>query len=297
MRRPSPPRQQGFGLLAFVILTMIVAFSLVVGYSGVLARTQLNRLPAAQQQYLSQAQEQILSFYAKHAYELDKLSMSNPVTFDALMDAANVRRQYSVVGAVTGVLTSPEGMPYRAIAMWLPSESDSHNPPDLLRFAMSGEFVSCSDSEADCAERRVVVFNSLEIQRAAAKETTARLERVAMRAQSYFKARAMQDPEHNVSVNYFRTPYGECTEARGIDLGCIDTYVPMVDLQSVRQRQLSQMAKSLGLSDSDVLSAWGLPIELSNKQDSRIDDSPYSMAFRAQTPAGTYLTVRAVQPF
>lgn len=296
MRRPSPTRQQGFGLLAFVILSAMLAFSLVVGYSGVLTRTQANQLLSNQQKYLASAKSNIAAFYARNAFQLDKSSMSNPVSIEDVLAGANVHGRSGMQAELSRVLQAPDGTNYRVIALWMPSDTDESNPPDIERFRTTGKFERCANMGAACAPRAFEVFDSTELQRELAKKTIARLQRVALKAQSYFKARTLQDPEKNVSVNYFRKPNGAC-EVMPLDLGCLDTYTPLAQPGPNGTLTESKVAKHLALSPDEMVSAWGLPIEASNLQDSVTDDSPYTMAFRAANPTGGYFTIKAVQQF
>lgn len=292
MRRPSPKRQQGFGLLVFVIATAIVAFSIVLGYSGILARAQANQLVANQEKYLASAKTAVLAFYERNAYAIDEQSMSNTTTIAQILAGANVPVRYDLQAALSRVLVSPEGVSYRAVALWLPAETDGTNPPNIANFINTGKFISCSNAST-CAARQVQVFDSASIERALAKRTMAQLEQIAMKAQSYFKARMLQDPERNVSVNYFRAPSGVC-QAQPMDLECLNTYTPLAAVGGGGAVS-STTAKNLGLSDAELISAWGRPIEASNLIDSVTDDTPYAMSFRAATPAGTFYKVKAVQ--
>jgi hypothetical protein len=294
MRRPNPTRQQGFGLLVFVIITAIVSLSIVLGYSGILTRSQANQLARNQQRYLAEAKNAVLAFYEPHAFAIDQQSMSNTTTIEEILAGANVPVRFGMQAALSKVLASPEGVPYRAVALWLPSETDETNPPDLATFISTGRFVSCINSTADCATRQFQVFNSADLERELAKRTIARLERVAMKAQSYFKARMLQDPERNVSVNYFRTPEGSC-EVLPMDLQCLDNYTPLATIDASANLTASRTAINIGLSADELVSGWGRPIEGSNLTDSVTDDTPYTMVFRAATPAGTFYTVKAVQ--
>lgn len=293
MRRPSPQRQQGFGLLVFVIATAIVAFSIVIGYSGILARAQANQLVANQQKYLESARTAVLAFYERNAYAIDEQSMSNTTTIAQILAGANVPVRYDLQAALSKVLVSPEGLSYRVVALWLPSETDATNPPNIANFINTGNFISCSNGSL-CAVRQVRVFDSASIQREKAKRTIAQLEQIAMKAQSYFKARMLQDPERNVSVNYFRAPSGVC-QAQPMDLECLNNYTPLSTSGAGSAVVRSTTAQNLGLSDAELLSAWGRPIEASNLVDSVTDDTPYTMSFRAVTPAGTFYKVKAVQ--
>jgi type II secretory pathway pseudopilin PulG len=293
MRRPSPQRQQGFGLLVFVIATAIVALSIVLGYSGILARAQANQLVTNQEKYLAAAKSSVLAFYERNAYAIDERSMSNTTTIAQILAGANVPVRYDLQSALSNVLVSPEGLSYRVVALWLPSETDATNPPNISNFISTGNFISCSNASS-CAARQVQVFDSASIERDKAKRTNAQLMQIAMKAQSYFKARLLQDPERNVSVNYFRAPAGVC-QVQPMDLECLNVYTPLATSGAGSAAIPSTTAKNLGLSDAELVSAWGRPIEASNLIDSFTDDTPYAMSFRAATPAGTFYKIKAVE--
>jgi type II secretory pathway pseudopilin PulG len=293
MRRPSPQRQQGFGLLVFIIVTTVVALAIVLGYSGIMARAQSNQLVNNQQKYLAAARTSVQAFYERNAYTIDEQSMSNPTTIAQILAGAGVPVRYDLQAALSRVLVSPEGLPYRAVALWLPSETDATNPPNVANFTNTGTFVSCSNAST-CAVRQVEVFDSLNIERANAKRAMAQLQQIALKAQSYFKARLLQDPERNVSVNYFRAPSGVC-QAQPMDLECLDNYTPLTTSGAGSAAVPSTTAKNLGLSDAELISPWGRPIEASNLVDSITDDTPYAMSFRIATPAGLFYKVKAVE--
>lgn len=295
MRRPKLQRQQGgFGLLAFVIITAVFAFSFVVGYSGVLTRDQANQLETQQNRYLADARDSILAFYERHAFKLDQKSLSNPASVEEVLKGANVRARFAMTATMSQVLLASDGTAYRAFALWMPTETDTTNGPNLTEFAQTGKFASCATEGGPCDRRVYMTFDTLSLERDLANQTAGQLQRIALKAQSYFRARNLQDPERNVSVNYFRTPSGACA-VQPIDLECLDTYSPLATVDLAGKVTLSRTAINLGLAAEDVISAWGLPIEASNLQDSVTDDSPYTMVFRAATPSGAYYTVKAVQ--
>ncbi len=293
MRRPNPVRERGFGLLAFVLLTAIVAFTLVVGYAGVMTRKEASRVPARQEAYLRQVALQVEQAWRASAYVYDAPGPSNSLTAEQVLTAAGVVPQYGLQAALSNVRVS-DGIAYRSLVVYLPAETDESNPPNLASFRSTGEFQSCSNTSQECATRSFLVFSSLDLQRELTKETQARLNKLAFKAQGYFKARMLLDPERNVSVNYFRKPMGAC-EVMDNDLGCMDTYQPLVVLGGPSSYSRTRMATALGLTDEELFSAWGYPIEASNLQDSVTDDAPYTMAFRAARPSGGFLTVKAVQ--
>lgn len=295
MRRPTPSRQQGFGLLSFVVISAIVAFTLVVGYSANMTRKQVLDLLPRQNSHLDASMQLIEQMWAQRAYELDYASPSNDRNVDEVLQWSGVHRRGGMLAAMSSVMSLPaEGIAYRSVVLYYPSETDDVNPPDIDHFKATGEFKSCANETADCAARVFRVFNSIDVERALAKETVARLNRVAQKAQSYFKARMLQDPERNISVNYFRRPMGEC-EVFPIDLGCVDTYQGLVTMSGPTTYTRGRLAINLGLNDEELFSAWGHPIEVSNLQDSSTVAAPFSMAFRARKPLGGFVSISAVQ--
>ncbi len=294
MRRPGPSRQQGFGLLAFVLVTAVVAFTFIVGFAGVMVRKEANALAGRQQAYVQDALDRVSRLWELNAYQLDAPGAANTVTAEKILQSAGVTLKHGAQVALSNVMVT-DGLTHRSVVLYLPADSDASNPPDLAKFTTTGQFDSCTNAGEYCAPRVFLVWSSKPLQEELARETQARLARVASKAQSYFKARLLQDPERNVSVNYFRKPVGGC-EALPLDLGCMDTYAPLVTLDAGAAYSKSRMAEALALTDEELFSAWGLPLEASNLQDSVTDEPPFTMVFRAAKPAGGFLSVYAVQP-
>lgn len=286
MRRPGPSRQQGFGLLLMVVLMSMVTLMFVTGYSGLLTQQAANSLKASQQKYLLQSAQSLGAVWDTHALTLDNPVSGNSVTAADIYRLAGIAPRYGMQLAVSNVLTlSPEGIPYRNAVVYLPTETDTVNPPNLAHFLATGQFISCMNGPTDCDERQFKVFSSAELERRFYNETHYRLQQVAAKAQAYFKARMLQDPERAIDINYFRRPAGVCSSTSQ-DIGCIDAYVEL---------RHQWAATVFGLAAEELETAWGNPIEVSNLQDSSTAATPFSMSFRARMPNGTYMTVRAVQ--
>lgn len=286
MRRPIPSRQQGFGLLILVVLTAMVTLMFITGYSGLLTQQAANTLKATQERYLLETAKSLEAVWEQHAPTLDAPGSTSTAADILRLTGISPRHGSQLV--LSNVLVSAvDNLSYRNAVLYIPTDSDSSNPPNLAHFAATGEFISCTNSAATCDERVFRVFSSLEIQRQKSEETYFRLQKVAAKAQSYFKARMMADPEHAIDINYFRMPSGSCSATPGMDLGCsMDRY----------QELRNEYAKYVfGISDEELYTAWNTPIEVSNVQDSNTTAVPFSMAFRARRPLGDYVVVRAVQ--
>lgn len=292
MRRPSPVRQQGFGLLAFVLATAVVAFSLVVGYSGTMVRQHYNSLQARNEAWLKEQEEAIRGLWREEAFRIDQASASNPYTVEDILKASSVTLRWNAEARLSKVLTEGD-FSYRVLVLYMPSESDSTNPPNLAQFELTGVFQPCANAAAECAPRQFVVISSYDLQKEMTREAQARLNKVAYRAQAQFKARMLLDPERNVGVNYFRKPSGSCLGSPA-DLDCLDTYTPLAS-QTPGGWSLTPTAKALQLTDEELVSPWGHPIEASNLQDSESTAPPFTMAFRVPKPSGGFLSAKAVQ--
>jgi hypothetical protein len=278
---PSLAKQQGFGLLVFVLLLAAIAFFVVVAYAGILTRQVANELPRKKQEALLQAMEQVRGYWRANAINLD--APGSTLTAQALVDNAGLSLRYGMQAEVSNLL-SKNGTTYRKVLLYSQATDDAA-PLDLARFRTTGEINPCPIA-TDCGWHWAVFDSFNEIHQGYSSEALSRLRRVAFKAQAYFKARNLQDPERNISVNYFRSPSGNCVVLPQ-DLGCADTYTPLVELP--------QMVKNLGLSAEELYSPWGTPIEASNLQDSETTELPFTMAFRVRKPDGSYYTVKAVQ--
>ena len=294
MSRLSPKRQQGFGLLVFVLIATTIALSLVLGYSGLLTRQEALARPAKLQAYLSDARSQILSFYARNLSQIDSPSLGSGINAADLLAGSNISVRYGMQAVLSNPLVGDSGLYYRRMVMYMPSETDATNPPDIAGFVATGNFQTCLDSSKDCGSRTYLVFDSLTLEKAALAETKHRLEQVAYKAQAYFKARMLLDPEHNISIDYFRPAFGGCSAGLN-DLECLDTYTPLAVLSSGSWAALTNVPTTIGLTNEELISAWGDPIEASNLTDSETGSPPFTMVFRAPSPFGGYFSVKAVQ--
>lgn len=291
MRGPRQ-RQAGFGLLAFVAIAAIVAITFVVGFSSVMTKEQANQLRAKQEAYLTAVVDGVSGFYRKNVFRIDELSMGNTVTAEILLENSGHSPRYGVKAALSQLLPGDSGRYYRKFIVWLPGDELTANF-DEAAFVTTGQLPNCS--VPDCTLPIFQVFDSRAIHAEYADETRARLQRIAYKAQAYFKARMLQDPEKNISVNYFRMPFGDCVSGPR-ELECLNTYQPLASATANGTVEPSKTATILGLTDEELFSPWGTAIEASTLQDAVTDDTPFTMVFRAKDPFGNFIRVIAIQP-
>lgn len=275
-------RQKGYFLLALTAGLAVVAFGFVAAYSGLLAKKEQRALLDSQKEYMEQARSSFQQVYEANAAVIDsdasESAYRNP---DVFMQLAGIKSKWGATTQVSNRLTS-NGLKYTVIALWLPTETDSTNPPSFD--PNTGKFTSCTVSGAECADRAYVVFSGLDVQKKLQEKAIKQLNELASIHQSYFKSRLLQDPDKDLSVNYFRAPDGNCSNQ--YNMPCIDTFTAEKD---------TSVGTLLGIPDNLMLNPWGMPVEVSNKDPASLSP-PYSMAFRSATPWGTYYTISALQP-
>lgn len=298
MRRPGPVRQQGFGLLVFVLIMAVVSFSLVLAYSGQMITLRATQQAELEEIHLKEVSARLEALWRQSAGVLDDPSVTNTVKVEDVLQAAQVQPAYRLKAVLSDVMISGD-IAYRAVLLYIPSVTDESRPPDLEKFKQQGVFIPCSGaSEGNCVASRYRIFSSYEMEKDFVARTQNMLRKIAYKGQAYFKARMLQDPERNISVNYFRQPLGSCVVAPQ-DLGCLDTFQPLslnvLDSSAPDSVAVTRVVSNLGLSSSELVTPWNTPIEASNLEASEAVEPPFTMAFRAKLPNGQYKTVFAVQ--
>jgi hypothetical protein len=304
-------KQRGAALLAFTVALAIVTFTIVMAYSISSAKHQVAALDENQAAYMTDVRQKLTAAYAAHSLTIDSDGGWSTLTEGKqVLALAGIVPRWGLEAQISKPILR-EGVKYRVIAAYLPYEADdpsAEQPPQLN--PDDGTFKPCPANTSDCLNRikYVVVGDGFAIQRENAKKALAQLEQLTLNAQAFFKAKTMLDPEHNVSVNYFRPPYGGCNPIAE-QLPCLDAPAPIFGVNpAIRQGNTEQsMAELLGLPNAPVLNPWGLPVEACNGPFC-LDTAtgkvvnwepalgpPYSMVFLTRTPWGGVYRLYAVQ--
>lgn len=277
MRLEGLKRQnRGSALLVFIVAVSVIALTLVVGMAHQFSVAQNLKLPERQRAYLQVIKQQLDQAYSVRAQDPDThpagvRHVDIPGGTDVL-SWTNMQPKWGVSAIISNRLTHPDGYFYRRIAIWLPREGDAANPPDVAKFVGTGEFDPCRGTT--CPDRAFEIFDSIPDEQRRFDLSRKRMGQLALRAQSYFLTRQLQEPERNVSVNYFRDPVGACTrQAR--DIGCIDGWTRLEN---------TPIPELMSLSSSDLVSSWGTPIEVINQApEAQTDDAPFTLVYRTCT--------------
>lgn len=288
------------GLLSMVVALALFALTFAAGYSALLTREYSRTVTKLQDDYLDNSAQQLRTYWEQNSFEIDGPG-STDLTGDELFQRAGGSFKYQAAIVLSNRLIDPSDpkLAYRNAVLILPTEDDRNTPLmsetfDREEFITTGVLPACTNQT--CEGRKYRLVNGLDIERRQKVETIGRLSRVALKAQAYFKARMLQNPERTISINYFYKPSGACLVNEAMDLGCFDVYTQLAGVSRAESKVLpSEAALKLGLGSEELLSAWGMPFEFSNSLDSETLSPPFSMSFRARTTSGDYLIVNAIQ--
>lgn len=283
MRNPGK-KQGGYLLIALTAALSVVAFGFLVAYSTLLSKKETVQLADHQAKYLANAGKAITAVYNANANLVDgdetQSEWRDPSVF---LQRAGIKTQWGMQAAVSDRIETPD-VDYTVIALWLPTPTDSINPASFN--TSTGTFVPCVRTDLVCT-RVYTVVSGLTTQQNLRKAALSQLDDVAAAAQSYFKSQYLQDPDHNISTNYFRAPSG--CGASDTEIPCIDNYTPVVS---------TNLPTLIGFSGNEVTNPWGYSIQTANGSAYASTSFPYTMAFSSQAPwSRVVFTTYAVQSY
>lgn len=272
----SPARQRGAAFIVLVTIVAAVSLLFVLGQASWQSRQRLNELPTVRAKRVELAAAALREWYRLNAAEIDAASFTVP-SGPALLAAAGVPAQWGLEAGITSTQLSRGQIRYRVLAVWAPTDDDAQIP---VFNASTGELVLCPDTDSYCGQRAAARIEGFDIQAELYAATVHSLRNLADAAQAYFHSYWLGDPDHNLSVNYFRS----CVAPRSA-LPCLDNWT---SLSTTSLLPALQEPGSLGFD------AWGGQIEAMNGG-SNDDTPPYRLAFRANTPWGAPILIYALQ--
>lgn len=283
--------QRGAALLSFAIFLGVIVMGAITAMSSGILRKQQATLELRQRAYVDDIMARVEMFYETNAGQLDRDSTWANFSENNFKAAALDQQRFNVELKLSNRLTAPDNtVKYRRVLVYLPTDTDATNPPDLSSFETTGTFHSCSDPSLPCDKRVFAIYDAMDLQKRNYADTVRRMQQIALNAQSYFKARVLQDPERNAAINYFMPPSG-CASAHPNDIPCL----PLAGGGFVNL-DYAGVEGPLALSPAMYLNAWGTPIQVTNMAPhAETAMPPYSLVIRTQSPWGGFLSVYATQ--
>ena len=257
-------------MLIVLFLASCVALY-VLAEATLAARAALQRANTEKAAYVADAGRRVAEWYRCNAATLDSTAAVVPNEATVLR-AAGVTPKWGVRAAVGPMLAGPDGH-YRRIAVWLPA-------------APGGGFSAANDGTFDrkSATHHVVVDGRL-IEGELRARTLETMRRFARLLEARASARMLQDSDRRVDVNHFRPRDPACAAADD-EIPCLDDYIDATRID---------WGRLVGVAPSELRTAWGGPIQVSNRTDASVDQPPYSLSLLATTPWGEPIRLAAIQ--
>ena len=284
-------RQQGVALLAVVAAVSAIALTFVLGSAASLAKVALSEMSRRNALIVQKTAADVEAVYKARAAEIDGNATHQTWDNAGTMRAAARVSDVLPVRVLASVRQTSPTLTWRTFVVYYENEYALENPPDFD--PATGAFEACPASVVDCPIAYAVV-DGRRIQGELEARTRRQVEEAARLFQDYFRSRYLADPDRTMTINWFRSPFDpksysasqSCTSQPPDDLDCIDRWTPSAS-RTAEDKALVRLPFETN--------AWGLPIEVSNKEDSSYLNPPYSMAVRSYTPDGRVILVRAIQ--
>lgn len=276
-------RRQQSGYMAVMLAAIIsLALALSVGTivaqlrkSGDLDRSTVADGPnPAQQKALLAAQRRLQSWYQQYAFSLDS-NPGQPILSNVLTQAG-VQLSGGAVADVSYQVTG-NGIGYHVFAIWYPV-------PGVVGTGLNhvtGVFSPGTMSGVPYNTQYTLVsgypIESLNVQ-----QTRTNMYRISDLLVSYFDDQQAASANSSINTNWFRS--STCA-SNDVALPCYDTDTPV---------GLTVLKAMIGLSDSDMITAWYPNNVITVNNYSTATLPPYSVKINSILPWGTNLTVYAL---
>jgi hypothetical protein len=271
--RRRDPRGRDRGFVAVLVCVCMAACVLLclMAEATVAAAGTARRSEQARAAYVAEAALRLAQWYGDNTALLDSSGARIPAE-DELLRAAGIVPRHGVRVSVGPSLDAGTGR-YRPIAVWLPAG------PSVDAVWRDGRFDPAVATHHSVVDGRAV--------HAALRDRTLEtMRRFALALEARARALVLRDSDRRADVNHFRPADPGCAAVRG-ELPCLDRYVPAAAID---------WADHTGTDVSGLSTAWGGPIEVSNKVDANADRPPFTLALRAVAPWGETLRMVATQP-
>ena len=272
-------RQAGSAMLLLLVglagLVMAVSVGLLRGEDQ--ART--NRADVDRSAYLRDAAARLARWYEVNSATTG--AQAGQIDMGQALAGAGVTPRYGLQSA-SSMRLSDGLVSWHVMALWLPEPIRVQGTAfDVATGVLTPGTLISTGQPADLVS---AIVNGHASQLVAFTESSRRVRRVAARLENLFAARRSMDPFGPAGRDWFRAL--DCAAVQTGELPCYDVYTDMAATTAPAQA---------GIEATLTVNAWGLPINLSNLQDSSVVP-PYSMAVNTTTPWGGVVGAVAQEP-
>ncbi len=276
---PSAGHQAGFAtqMLMVSLVGLVLAVSVGLLRSEDQART--NRADVERSAYMKDAAHRLARWYEYNSGATG--AQVGQIDMALALAGAGITPRYNLQSASSVRLT--DGLvSWHVMALWLPEPvrvqgtgldpaTGVFTPGTLISTGQPADLVSAA-------------LNGRATQLAAFSESSRRVRLAAARLENMFAARRAMDPFTVEGHNWFRA--GACGAVQSGELPCYDGYADLATTTAPAEA---------GIENEMAANAWGLPITISNLQNSSLV-SPFSMSVQTLSPWGGVIGAVAKEP-
>jgi hypothetical protein len=310
MRR-SRHHQRGavFIILTVVLCAVGMGFVLLQGIE--MARQRANAWQQLQLERVTAAADALRQYYIQNAACIDAApvpALCQVPTDASILSVAGIPAEWNLVAHVSNLIASAGPIQYHELVVIAPLDDGSQ----IENFDVThGTLTLCPDTSSKCVPRANVKIDGYTIEAELYARSLKQLNDLALSAQAYFNAKYLSNPDHDISKNWFRTPYCDpnstlCTP--GVtDMPVLDIFTPSNDSVGAAAFALLMAPDEDPTTAADcmvngpcpsVTNAWGGPVFLSNGASvlgASYTSPPYRLAIQSNTPWNTPIEIFAVQ--
>lgn len=270
-RLGMPRREGGFAAVAIAVCMAACVLLCLMAEATMARAAMARRTEQARAAYVVDAAKRLEAWYRDHTEALDLPGAQVPIESD-MERAAGIVPRWGVRVSVSPASASGTAR-YRTIAVWLPAG------PPVDSVWRDGSFASEVSTDHALVDGRAV--------HAVLRDRTLdTMRRFAASLEARARALVLRDSDRLADVNHFRPVDPGCIAAPA-ELPCIDRYVAAEGID---------WTAYTGTDATELRTAWGSPIEVSNKTDASAERPPFTFALRAVAPWGETMRMVAVQP-
>ena len=310
MRR-SRHHQRGAAFIVFTVILLSVGMGFVLLQAIEMARQRANVWQQLQLERVSTAGEALRQYYIQNAACIDAVPVptSCQLPTDAtILTIAGVPSEWNLIAHVSILIASSGPIQYHELVVIAPADDGSQ----IENFDVThGTLTLCPDTSSKCVPRANVKIDGYAIEAELYARSLKQLNDLALSAQAYFNAKYLSNPDHDISKNWFRTPYCDPTATLctpGVtDMPALDTFTASSDSTGAKAFALLMTPDEDPTAAADcmtngpcpsVTNAWGGPVFLSNGSSAlgaSFTNPPYRLAIQSNTPWNTSIEIFAVQ--
>jgi hypothetical protein len=269
--RKYPQHQSGFVVMSLLVATAVIGMMIYLGFSNDISRITGTQLEAERQEWIVDNGKALDEWYLRNAWAIDSNSLA--INSTTIASQAGITLKYSAQ-LVSSTRLNRNGVSYHVIAMWLPQTGLTGTAFDVN----TGLITEGTYSSASIPRLKYHITNGATIESQLVTKSLKTMAQASTRLETWFIGQAAVATSADVNNNWFRQP------------SCAATADPrfLPCLAGFQDAGPVFTTAAMGAA-SDLVSAWGRGLLMTNDPTLVSTTHPYSVLLQAETPWGTPL--------